>query len=134
MRYIISVLTALAGGLAVGAAVVAFLTVLGVIIRIVELTGESFSIRWYQTSIILGSLFSCAAYFLDPDLSGCRILAVPAGLVCGIYIGMIAAALTETFDILTVAADTFSIVRWIYLLVWTVVLGKIIGSVIFFMY
>lgn len=134
MIYIVSVLVAFAGGLAVGAALVAFFTVLGVIIRIVELTGESFSIRWYQASVILGSIFACAAYFFGLDLRGCGILVAPAGLVCGIYVGMIAAALTETFDILTVAADTFKIVRWIYILVWIVILGKTIGSAVFFLH
>jgi hypothetical protein len=64
---------------------------------------------------------------------GCRYRAHSVrGLGRWIFVGMIAAALTETLDIISVAANKLKIVRWIYLIVVVILLGKIIGSLLYF--
>ena len=52
---LVVLLTGLAGGLAVGAGFVAFLSVLGVIPRLTQLTKTMSLIYWYEWSIVLGA-------------------------------------------------------------------------------
>lgn len=126
------IISGFAGGLAVGASIVAFLTVLGIVVRVIEWTGAKEHIRWYQISIVLGSLVSCLIYFFDINLIAFKLLAVPIGLLMGIFVGMIAAALTETLDIISTAVNKLGIVKWLYVIVFVVILGKVAGSILFF--
>ncbi|HZK34219.1 MAG TPA: stage V sporulation protein AB [Bacillota bacterium] len=122
----------LAGGLTVGASVAAFYTVLGVISSITGLANEKISLFWVKMCLTLGALSSCIIYFFDINISGLRLISIPLGLICGIFVGVVAAALTETLDILTIASDTLNLGKYVYTMVWIIILGKVIGSAIYF--
>jgi stage V sporulation protein AB len=62
------------------------------------------------------------------------LLAVPIGLLFGIFTGMVAAALTETLDIITIAVNQLKITKWLYLIVLVIILGKAAGSLLFFLF
>lgn len=130
---VIVIVTGISGGLAVGASVTAFFTVLGVTTRIIEISRRKEYMKLYQCSIVLGALFSCTVYFFDLTLNSLEILSMPLGFMMGIFIGLMAAALTETLDIITVAAKKLGIVRWIFLIVAVILIGKVIGSILFFL-
>ena len=51
----------------------------------------------------------------------------------GVFVGTIVAALTETLDIISVAAKKLNATRWVYLIVIVVLLGKVFGSLLFFL-
>jgi len=133
MTAVIIIVIGLAGGLAVGASVTAFFTVLGVTARIIEISRKKEYMLLYECSIVAGALFSCIIYFFDISLKVLEILEIPLGLLMGIFIGMLAAALTETLDIISVAAKKLGIVRWILLIVAVIIIGKVIGSLLFFL-
>ncbi|MGI6538022.1 MAG: stage V sporulation protein AB [Caldicoprobacterales bacterium] len=130
---ILTILTGLAGGLAVGASVSAFITVLGL---------PSFIVRWsrtpkhtlgYQVCLVLGGLFSCLVYFTGFSTKYMSFLIIPLGFLLGIFVGMVAAALTETFDIITIVAFKLKIAHLVYLIILFVILGKIGGSLFYFL-
>lgn len=133
MLAVATVFIGLAGGLAVGASIVAFFTVLGVVTRVIEWTNSKDYLKYYQISIIVGALLSCLIYFFDLTLVSIKLFAVPLWLFMGIYVGMIAAALTETLDIISIFATKLGIIKWIYLIIFAIILGKVIGSAIFFL-
>ncbi len=133
MNALVTIVAGLAGGLAVGGSVVAFFTVLGVVNRIIELSKTKRYVRIYEVFIVLGSLGSSFVYFFDLRMVLFNYLAIPIGIIMGIFVGFIAAALTETLDILSTAVDTLSIPRWLYVIVFAIILGKALGSAIYFL-
>ncbi len=130
---ILTLLVGFAGGLAVGASVTAFFTVLGVTGHIVKWSKSKDFILVYEICFMLGALFSCWIYFSDITIKYLEFLTIPLGFLFGIFIGMIAAALTETLDIISIAANKLKIANWIYLIVIVVLLGKVVGSLVFFL-
>jgi len=131
MSELLSILAGLAGGLAVGGGVVAFFTVLGILTRIIELSKTKRFTPVYEIAIVLGSMGSTLAYIFDIHLPFLKFLTVITGLMMGIFVGMVAAALTETLDILSNAVNTLGIIKWVYVLIFALIFGKIAGSVLF---
>lgn len=134
---ILTVLIGTAGGLAIGASVTAFFTVLGIPARVIQWSRNRGSVLLYEISIVLGAIVSCLIYFFNFSLallniSLAKVLSLPVGLLIGIFVGMVAAALTETLDIISIAASKLKIIRWIYLIVAVTLLGKIVGSLLYF--
>ena len=58
------------------------------------------------------------------------ILVVPVGLASGIFIGMLAAALTEVLNVFPILAKRIGIDGKIVILVMAIVFGKIVGSLL----
>ena len=133
IKVILTILVGLAGGLAIGASVTAFFIVLGVTARIIKWSKREEYLIFYQISLILGALLSCLVYFFDFTVKYFNFLTIPIGLLIGIFVGTIISALTETLDIISVAANKLSISKWIYLIVVIILLGKVIGSLVHFL-
>lgn len=138
IKAIITVLVSAAGGMAVGTSVSAFFTVLGVPVKIIHWSRKPQYMPLYHLCLVLGAVVACLVYFLDFNvtllkLPPMKILAVPVGMVIGIFLGMLAAALTETLDIISGAVTHLRIIKWIYLIVAVVILGKMAGSLLFFL-
>lgn len=131
---ILTVMIGLSGGLAVGASVSAFFTVLGVTSYIAKWSKADNYIIYYEICFVLGALFSCFAYFFDLTIKHFEFLSIPTGFLMGIFIGLIIAALTETLDIISIAATKLKVVNWIYLIVAAVILGKVAGALLFFLF
>src|SRR5690554_8091566 len=104
VSHFFEIFVGLAGGLAVGGGFVAFLTVLGVIPRLVQLSKSKKALKLYEASVILGALFGILISFRN------TLLTVPIwfemfwGLLHGIFIGMLAAALTEVLNVFPILA------------------------------
>lgn len=125
---IITIIIGLAGGLAVGSGMVAFITVLDIIPRLAQLVKGFQYIRWFQRSLVFG-----AFTFTWIDLRGI-IIHFPSfvmtilGLFSGIFIGMLAAALTEVLNVLPILAKRLKMTDAIFFLLMAMVFGKITGS------
>jgi stage V sporulation protein AB len=117
-----------AGGIAVGSGLVAFLTVLGIVPRLVQITTTYTFIRLYEIAIISGAVFAGWTSLRDINFHVSALLLIPIGLGCGVFIGMLAAALTEVLNVLPILAKRVGFGEQIIMLVMAIVLGKIIGS------
>ncbi|MDF2924326.1 MAG: stage sporulation protein [Paenibacillaceae bacterium] len=118
----------LAGGLAVGSGMVAFLLVLDIIPRLAQLTRSSSKIHLYEGAVVAGSLFWTLADFLDVRLHGTLLAPVLIGLLAGIFVGMLAAALTEVVNVLPILAKRLGMSAYIIWLLMAMVFGKVAGS------
>ena len=58
IKYVITILAGLAGGLAIGASITAFFVVLGVTAQIVKWSKKNEYLIFYQISMVLGALLS----------------------------------------------------------------------------
>lgn len=61
-------------------------------------------------------------------------LAVPVGLLAGMFIGMLAAALTEVLNVLPILAKRIGFGSKIIILLMAIVFGKIAGSLFHWLY
>jgi stage V sporulation protein AB len=124
----------LAGGLAVGTGYVAFLTVLGVIPRLTQLSKTMKMIHWYEWAVVLGALTGVLVSLEDVILFLKSYFLIPIGLASGIFYGLVAAALTEVLNVLPILAKRVGVDGKITILLMALVLGKILGSLFHWIY
>lgn len=124
----------LASGLAVGSGFVAFLTVLGVIPRLTQLSKTMKMIQNYEFAIVVGALVGVFASLRDPVIGISAYFLIPLGLAGGIFVGMLAAALTEVLNVLPIFAKRIRLDGKILYLIMAIVLGKIVGSIFQWVY
>ncbi|MDV2580876.1 stage V sporulation protein AB [Alkalibacillus haloalkaliphilus] len=128
ISYAVEIIVGLSAGLAVGSGFVAFLTVLGIIPRLVQLSKSGKLIRVYEWSVILGAMFGIWITFSDYTFQTPIVVEMYWGLLHGIFVGMLAAALTEVLNVFPILAKRLQVDNFIPLLVLAIVLGKILGS------
>ncbi|WP_027407666.1 stage V sporulation protein AB [Anoxybacteroides tepidamans] len=123
-----------AGGLAVGTGFVAFLVVLGVIPRLTQLTKTEKWIHAYEWSAVSGAVVGGWISLRSSMLYAAKYWLVPIGLLSGIFIGMLAAALTEVLNVWPILAKRMRMANKIVLLMMAIVLGKVFGSLFYWIY
>lgn len=128
IKDIVSIIIGFSGGLAVGSGFVAFLTVLGIIPRLAQLTKTQKYIRGYEWSVVIGAVFATWAGLRNSHFILPSFILVPIGLASGIFVGMLAAALTEVLNVLPILSKRIGINEQILVLLMAIVLGKMFGS------
>ncbi|WP_348632588.1 stage V sporulation protein AB [Paenibacillus sp. PvR098] len=116
------------GGLVVGSGMVAFLVVLDVIPRLAQVTRSYNHIRWYETAVIIGSLFFTLTDFFEWTYFLFPMAAALFGLFAGGFVGMLAAALTEVINVLPILAKRIGMESFMIWLLMAMIFGKVIGS------
>lgn len=124
----------LSAGLAVGSGYVAFLAVLGIIPRLMQLSKTMKMVISYEWAVILGTIAGAMGSLWNPDLFLPRLILVPIGAGCGIFVGMMAAALTEVLNVFPILAKRIGVEEKIVILMMAFVLGKIVGSLFQWLY
>ncbi|MEB1808745.1 MAG: stage V sporulation protein AB [Bacillaceae bacterium] len=131
---VLTIIIGLAGGLAVGSGFVAFLTVLGVVPRLTQLSKTGKYIHIYEWAVVLGALTGSVFSLNNVVLNLSAYLLIPIGLAEGIFIGLLAAALTEVLNVLPILAKRLGIAERIIILLMAIVLGKVFGSLYHWIY
>ncbi|MGM0874066.1 MAG: stage V sporulation protein AB [Bacillota bacterium] len=130
----ILIIIGLSGGLVVGSGFVAFLSVLGIIPRLTQLTKTYQFIYVYEWAIILGAVITGWMSLRDTMLFQSELWLIPIGLFSGVFIGMLAAALTEVLNVFPILAKRIGFGDKIVILLMAIVFGKIIGSLFHWIY
>ncbi|MFC7391501.1 stage V sporulation protein AB [Scopulibacillus cellulosilyticus] len=128
IKDVVLIIIGFSSGLAVGCGFVAFLTVLGIIPRLTQLTKTLHFIREYEWSIVFGTLFGTWFGLRDIHLTLISLILIPIGFASGIFVGMLAAALTEVLNVLPILSKRIGINEKILILLMALVLGKVFGS------
>ncbi|WP_411830306.1 stage V sporulation protein AB [Paenibacillus alba] len=118
----------LAGGIAVGSGMVAFLVVLDIIPRLAQITYSFAKIRAYEAAVVLGSLFFTWVDFSDIELPLFPMGTAIVGVFAGCFVGMLAAALTEIINVLPILAKRVGMDSYMILLLMAMIFGKVFGS------
>nr|WP_263328510.1 stage V sporulation protein AB [Neobacillus sp. Marseille-Q6967] len=124
----------LSAGLAVGSGFVAFLIVLGIIPRLTQLSKTMKMIHYYEWAVVFGALAGVVASLRDPIFGLSEYIMIPLGLAGGIFVGMLAAGLTEALNVFPILAKRMGIDGKIIILIMAIVLGKIVGSIFQWVY
>ena len=133
-RIVFGIFVGFAGGVATGAGLVAFLTVLGVIPRLTQLSKTLKKIHHYEGAVITGVMAGTWFGLQEIHFALPAFLLIPIGLADGIFNGMLAAALTEVLNVLPILAKRIGIQEKIIYLLMALVLGKVAGSLFHWIY
>lgn len=129
LAYPLLLFLGLAGGVAVGSGMVALLVILDLIPRLAQLANAYRQSLWFESAVIAGSVYWSFADFLNWRLHIPGVLQLAGiGLIDGIFIGMLAAALTEVLNVLPILAKRLHLSHYMVALVLAMVCGKIAGS------
>lgn len=116
------------GGLAVGSGLIAFLSVLGIIPRLTQLTKTYKLLKIYGASVIIGSLFGTILSFAKISWHQPIIILALWGTFHGIFNGMLAAALTEILNVFPLLSKRIGMKQYLLWLLMAIVFGKVFGS------
>lgn len=122
------ILIGLAGGLAVGGGFVAFIVVLDIIPRLAQLTHTRHRIAWLESAVVCGVIYWTFADYNDWSWHALPLGAAVIGSFAGIFVGMLAAALTEVLNVLPIIAKRIRLLNVLKWLLLAMVLGKVCGS------
>lgn len=134
LKGIVSVFVGFAGGLAVGSGFVAFLSVLGVIPRLVQLSRKREFMHQIEQGTVLGAIVGCFISFSNQYVFLPYFLIAMIGLFSGIFIGMLAAALTEVLNVWPILAKRVGVQKKIIYLLMAIAFGKVFGSLFHWVY
>ena len=124
----------LSSGLAVGSGFVAFLSVLGIIPRLTQLSKTMKMIHWYEWAVVIGAITGVLASLRDPVLGLSVYFLIPLGITDGIFVGMLAAALTEVLNVLPILTKRVGMEGKLITFLMAIVFGKIFGSIFQWVY
>ncbi|WP_339062600.1 stage V sporulation protein AB [Tepidibacillus marianensis] len=130
LKDIFVIILGLAGGLAVGSGFVAFITVLDIIPRLVQLSKGYDYISWFERALVLGVLGFTWLDLRRVVFDFPQFITVIIGTFHGIFVGMLAAALTEVVNVLPILAKRLNMANAILFLLMAMVLGKVTGSLV----
>ncbi|NBJ71582.1 MULTISPECIES: stage V sporulation protein AB [Clostridia] len=121
-------------GLAVGAGYVAFITILGIVPRLIQLSKTETFLPIYTACILLGSLFGTYLSFTSITWGNSVIVIAIWGLLQGVFNGMLAAALAEVLNVFPILYKRIGIEKYLLWLLMAIVFGKIAGSLFQWLY
>jgi stage V sporulation protein AB len=133
LHYALLILIGLGGGIAVGSGFVAFITVLDIIPRLTQLTNGQRYVRWFEWALVSGVLVFTEADFFSLQVSMPSLATSFLGLLAGVFVGTLAAGLTEVLNVFPILAKRLQMDGRLILLLMAMVLGKIIGSLVQFL-
>lgn len=134
INVILIIFIGLSSGLAVGSGFVAFLTVLGVIPRLTQITKTMKYIHFYEWGVVIGAVIAGWCSLRDSTFFLSKYVLIPIGLASGVFVGMLAAALTEVLNVLPILAKRIGVAEKIVILLMAIVLGKVAGSLFHWIY
>lgn len=121
----------LAEGIVVGSAVVAFITLLDIVPRLAQVTETENYIGFYEIVIISSGTIVSLAWFSNVSLNAGKVILALVGLLMGVFVGLLASALTEVTNVIPVIINRFQLHDYIRYVLGSLVTGKVVGSLIY---
>lgn len=121
-----------AGGV-ISAGVFSFITSIGIIPRIAGNTRTARYVRQFEWLIIAGGIAGGAVSIFKPGFSLGTSVAALYGLMSGIFVGCIAVAIAETLNSMAVFARRVRLKKGLRIVVYAIAIGKMAGSLVYFL-
>lgn len=134
MREIFLGMLGLCMGTTIASGVVAFIISLGIVPRFAGITGSAAQVRLYEECSMLGAVLGNVVFLYQRALPlGNPGLAV-YGSFSGIFLGSWVVALGEVVNIYAILIRRIGLVKGIGLVILSMALGKVVGSLWFFFF
>ena len=134
MKIILPIIASFSGGLLVGGAYVAFITLIKLFPRLVQFTETKKYLKYYEMVFAASALITTVVYFSNFSLSIGKSGILIIGIFFGIFTGAFSAALAEVLNIIPLLANRLKLHNHIKLLSASLVLGKVCGAIYYFIY
>ncbi len=129
--YILPIITSLGGGIVVGGALAAFISLLNIIPRLIQATETDEFTVFYQYIYSLGGILFVIIYFSNLYFNLGKILTGVIGLFIGMYIGIFSSAIAEVLNVLPIIYKKFKIKDYMKWIIYAILAGKVAGSLYF---
>lgn len=127
------VLLGLSGGITVGSAAAAFLTLLKLVPRITQVTETNEYIKLFEYVMIIGATIFSFIYFSQFSFKVSKYICIPIGLVMGTFLGLFTSALAEVLNVIPVFAKKFKAKNELKYIIAALILGKLTGSLYYWL-
>ncbi|MBU5438225.1 stage V sporulation protein AB [Tissierella sp. MSJ-40] len=132
-KNIFSIVVALGGGITVGSAAAAFITLLQIVPRLIQFTETEEYVKLYQYVTVSGFVLFSFLYFSNFHIGLNKIFVGLIGLVFGIFIGLFSSALAEVLNVVPVLSKKFKIKDRLKYVIGALILGKVTGSLYYWL-
>lgn len=133
LKNILLIIIGFGGGVTVGSAAAAFIALLEVVPRLVQISDTRHHIKTYEYTLTFGFVIFTLIYFSEFHLSINKYIAVPVGFLYGSFIGMFSSALAEVLNVIPVLAKKIKLKDNLTYIIYTLMFGKVIGSIYYFL-
>ncbi len=132
ISYIVMSVIAFSAGCLVAGSFLAFISLIGVVPRLAAVTKTMKYVVLYEDCFIFGAVLGTLLYLYRISLPVGSVGAAMYGLFGGIFIGCLAAALSETVSTVPILSRRIKMRKGMPYIVYSIALGKGIGSFIQF--
>jgi len=119
-------------GVVISGAVFAFIVIIGVVTRIAQKTGTEQYLKYYEEVILWGGILGGTSSFYIYHLPIGNTFLVIASFCLGIFIGCLAVSLAEVLDVIPILSRRGRIQKGLTIFVIAIALGKLCGSLAYF--
>ena len=133
MKEIILVLFSLASGLLVSSGIFAFIAAIGIVPRMAWRTETRHYVRFYEDVIVLGGIWGTTTMFVEYRLPSWWWLIIAASFLEGIFVGVLAMALTEVLNVMPILMRRTRLKNGLQWLILSFALGKVFGSLVYYL-
>lgn len=123
----------LGGGIIVGGAIAAFISLLGIIPRLIQISRTHQYKILYQNAFISGATIFTIVYFFDFSIELSNVLVCIIGMIFGVFIGLFSSALAEVLNVIPVMSKKLKIKDDLKLIVYALLLGRVAGSLYYWL-
>lgn len=125
---------AFGGGVTVGSAAAAFIALLEVVPRLVQISNTRNHIKTYEYTLTFGFVLFSLIYFSEFHLNLNEYMVIPAGFLYGTFIGIFSSALAEVLNVIPILAKKFKLRDNLKYVIYTLMAGKVAGSIFYWLY
>lgn len=133
-KNLLLIVIAFGGGVTVGSAAAAFISILQVVPRLVQISNTRQYIKLYQYSISIGFILFSIIYFSDYHMNLNKYFVVPIGFTYGVFIGLFSSALAEVLNVIPILSKKLKIKDNLRYVILTLMAGKVIGALYFWLF
>lgn len=131
---ILMIIIGLATGLIESGGTVAFISIIGIIPIMAHHTKTQHYMLLYENMIMLGTILASIATFWQLHVPIGRYLEAIFAFAFGIFVGVYIIALAEVLDVLPIFNRRLKLKKGIVFVVLALALGKVVGSLCYFIY
>lgn len=118
------------GGIVVGNAAGAFISLLGLVPRLAQISDTDSRVPLYQWILIISATIFSFIFFSEFSFKFSKYLLIILGLFFGTFVGLFASALAEVLNVIPVLSRKMEIIYYTPLLIISIVLGKVSASLL----
>jgi len=124
----------LGSGIIIAGGIVAFITIIGIVPLMAHRTQTTHHSNYYENAIMLGVFVGSILSIWHIYIPIGQLLTSIMSLAFGVFVGVLVIALAEVLDVFPITDRRIKIKKGVYLFVIALALGKLVGSLYFWLY